>query len=43
MDLDFSPEPDAEELLRFVKGSEYIKYPSQTEFRLSHSEVPILL
>jgi len=48
MDLYFSPEPDAEELIRFVKGSDYIKYFSQTEFklsefRLSHSNVPILI
>jgi hypothetical protein len=48
MDLNFSPEPEAEELIRFVKGSDYIKYFSQTEFklsefRLSHSEIPILL
>jgi hypothetical protein len=25
MDLNFSPEPEAEELIRLVKGSDYIK------------------
>jgi len=43
MDLNFSPEPEAEELIRFVKGSEHTKYSSQTEFGLSHADVPVLL
>ena len=43
MDLNFSPEPDAEELIRLVKGSEHTKYSSQTEFGLSHADVPVLL
>ena len=43
MDLNFSPKTDVERLLSFFKGSEYAIYPSETEFRLSHSEVPILI
>jgi hypothetical protein len=43
MDLNFSPEPEAEELIRFIKGSEHTKHSSQTEFGLSHADVPVLL
>ena len=43
MDLNFSPESEAEELIRLVKGSEHTKHSSQTEFGLSHADVPVLL
>jgi len=47
--VDFSSKSDSDEglikfvLIKFVEDSEYVEIPSQSEFKLSHNDVPVLI
>jgi len=49
IDVDFSSKSDSDEglikfvLIKFVEDSEYVEIPSQSEFKLSHNDVPVLI